>query len=219
MGILNRWLLITLILVACAPLLALPRILYPASSMVLPGSGEIMLGRTTKGGTMMAIDILSLYALLATNQAIDLQKKQYMNFAERYAGVPYGMSDNHYQDVQDYISSDYYNDIIRMMARNYYLIANYSPEDYEAYVAENSFAGDEQWSWDSDDHWQQYKHMRKSNQKRKMSHNLALGIMLLNRAVSTIDATLLTRPSRHNGQVYFTPSGDTGLMLNYGFNF
>ena len=178
-----------------------------------------MLGHSTRGGTLMALDILTIFAFVSTDRAINLQTEQYMNYADRYAGASYGRSDALYQNMQDFISSDYYNDLIEMIARNYYLIANYSPEDYEDYIQANSFTEAEAWAWDSEAHWDEYKDMRKSNQRKKMSHNLALGVLLLNRAVSVIDTALLSRSPNPKGQAYFSPSGNDGLMFNYSYNF
>jgi len=61
--------------------------------------------------------------------------------------------------------------------------------------------------------------MRARHQRTKMSHNLALGIMLLNRAVSAIDSTILSGKMNKHGTVYFSPSGNEGLMLNYQLDF
>jgi len=205
------------LLLGFIPLLALPRIAYPAASVLLPGSGELLMGEYTRGGTLLAIDMLSIYAFVSTDKEIERQRDSYMSFASAYAGVPYGMPRNHYQAVQDFVSSDYYNDIQEMMARNYYLIYNYVPEAYLDYIERNTYTGDEAWNWGNEASWQEYKNMRLRHQRTKMSHNFALGIMLLNRAVSAIDSALLSR--KLNGAVYVTPSGLEGAMLNYKIEF
>jgi len=210
-------LLLLIVLLGAMPLLALPKIVYPAASVLLPGSGELLLGEYTRGGTLMAIDLLSVHGFVDTNKEIDRQRESYMSFASMYAGVPYGMPTNHYQAVQDFISSDYYNDIQEMMARNYYLIYNYDPASYADYLERNTFTGDEAWNWGNEANWKEYKNMRLRHQRTKMSHNFALGIMLFNRAVSAIDSALLSR--RLNGAVYVTPSGLEGAMLNYKIEF
>lgn len=218
MAVLRTIILLILFSLLCTAALALPRMAYVGASLAVPGGGEMLLGRETRGGTLMAVDMLAIYAFIATNREIDHQQEKYKNYAHEFAGVPIDMPNNHYQAVQDYISSDYYNNIITMMGRNYYLISNYDPEAYEQYLAANIYTGEEQWRWDSDDNWNTYKKMRKRVQKTKMNHSLSLGIMLLNRVASAIDSAIL---SRREGKViiYFTNSGNTGVMLNLAHNF
>ncbi|MDY0151292.1 MAG: hypothetical protein RBS43_03365, partial [Candidatus Cloacimonas sp.] len=125
--------LCALILGLSLPLLALPKISYSIASLAVPGSGELLLGQTTRGATMLGIDIMSFYAYLETNKEVDRQINNYMHYAQTYADVPYGMPKEQYQAVQDYISSDFFNDRQEMMARNYFLITYYEPEAYEEY--------------------------------------------------------------------------------------
>lgn len=214
MAILKHILLILLLSLLCSAAFALPRMAYVGASLAIPGSGEMLLGRETRAGTLMAVDLLAIYAFIATNREIDRQEDKYVNYAHEFAGVPLDMPSYHYQAVQDYISSDYYNSIITMMGRNYYLISNYDPEAYEQYVTANIYSGDEQWNWQSDANWNSYKKMRKRVQKTKMSHSFSLGIMLLNRVASAIDSAILSGRSDREVFVYFSKTGDTGLMLN-----
>ncbi len=93
-------LIILLLLWGIIPLLALPKFVYPVSSLILPGTGELLLGHNTRGATLMGVDLINIYAFIATDREIEMQKKNFMKFAELYAGVPYGMPDEHYQLLQ-----------------------------------------------------------------------------------------------------------------------
>jgi len=219
MAILKKLIPLFLILSCSFALQALPRIAYTGASLVLPGSGEMMMGHTTRGAALMGIDLLSIYAFVTTQQEISRQIDNYMKYAEVYANVPYGMPRNHYQAIQEFPSSDYYNELQEMVLRNYYLIYTYDPERFAEFMDLYMFQGDEEWYWQSDQHWTDYKNMRARHQRTKMSHNLALGIMLLNRAVSAIDSTILSGKLNKHGTVYFSPSGNEGLMLNYQLDF
>ena len=191
--------------------------MYPVSSLILPGTGELLLGHNTRGATLMSVDLINIYAFIATDREIEMQKKNYMKFAELYAGVPYGMPDEHYQAVQNYPNSDYYNDIQEMMARNYYLIYNYDPESFAEYISANTYQGNEEWSWQSEEKWEEYKHLRKRHQKTKMNNQLALGLMLLNRGISIIDSSILSK--KKHGEFYLAPLPANGAMLNYQIEF
>lgn len=211
--------LCVLILLLSTPLFALPKISYSIASLAVPGSGELLLGHTNRGASMLGVDIVSIYGFLATNKEVDRQIANYKQYAHIYAGVPLDMPKDHYQAVQDYVSSSFFNDRQEMMARNYFLISYYEPEAYAEYMAANTYNGIESWAWQSEEKWNEYKTMRTRVQRTKMSHNLILGIMLLNRTVSAIDSALLSRKDDKGGTVYFSPSGTKGLMLNYQLNF
>ncbi|HNQ43410.1 MAG TPA: hypothetical protein PKI59_03235 [Candidatus Cloacimonadota bacterium] len=192
----------------------------PLMSAIIPGSGEIALGHYTKGIILLTSEAIALNAFITTDKSMSLQQTAYKNYAFKYAGVPLGMPQNHYQYVQDYISSEYFNNFQEMMARNHYLIYYNDPQAFADYMAENTFTGEEQWEWRSSEHWQKYQTLRREHQKTKMNHNLALGVMLLNRAVSVIDTAISGSKARNQSyQVYFTPSAQDGLMLNCGINF
>jgi len=212
-----RNLVAVLLILLSLPLLAIPRIAYSAASLALPGTGELLQGENTRGGILLGIDLLSIYAFVETDQQIDRQRDAYMRHANLFAGVPIGMPNRHYQAIQDYPSSSYYNDIQEMMARNYYLIYNYDPESYADYMARNTYLGDETWNWQNDAAWNEYKNQRKRHQRTKMSHNLALGMMLFNRALSALDSAILS--GKNAGTVYLAPTPDQGAMLHYQLNF
>lgn len=219
MVILKQSILLLLFCLLITAAFALPRMAYVGVSLAVPGGGEMLLGHETRAGTLMAIDVLAVYALIATNREIDAQQHKYQNYANIYADVPLNMPAHHYQAIQDYLSSDEYNDLITMMGRNYYLISNYNPEEFEQYISANIYTGDEEWAWDSDAHWQAYKKMRKRVQKTKMNHSLSLGIVLLNRVASAIDSAILSGRPQNTPFMYFSPAGDSGLMMNLGRNF
>ena len=219
MGILKASILLSLVLLIGIPLAATPRIAYVGASLILPGSGELLMDHTTRGATLMGIDLISIYAFFSTQREIDLQRQNYMRFAEVYAGVPYGKPRNHYQDIQEFPSSDYYNEIQELILRNYYLISEFNPEAYNQAMSELIYYGDDTWNWQSDKKWQEYKDMRTRHQRTKMSHNLALGVMLLNRTVSAIDSAILSGKINRYGTLYFSPSETNGLMVNYQIDF
>jgi len=215
--LIRRVALLALLLCSLSVLMGIPRVAYSAASLALPGSGELLLGQNTRGSTLLGIDLVTIYAFFATGKEIDRQRDNYMRYANLYAGVPLGMPQNHYQAIQDYPSSDYYNDIQTMMARNYYLIYTYDPAAYEDYLARNTYKGNEAWEWTSDAAWQEYQNQRTRHQRTKMSHSLALGIMLFNRAFSALDSAILS--GKKHGTVYLTPLGEQGAMLNYTIDF
>lgn len=215
-----RYALLIATLLMLMPLAAQPRIACVGMSAALPGSAELALGKYIRGGALLTADLLALFAWNSyRNDARDLTDG-YKRYAKNYAGVSIKGSDHYYQHIQMYYSSDEWNQFQEMMARNYYLIYNYDPENYEAYLQANLYQGDETWSWQSPDHYQKYKSIRRERQKAVMYQNLALGVLLLNRAISVVDALFLTRDSGQTSvPVSFSVSPDHGLMVNYSLEF
>lgn len=196
------------------------KLLYVGMSAILPGSGEIALGKTNRGATLLALDILSMAGFYHTGNEIDYAKSSYKQYALAYAGVPMDRSDNYYQRIQDYYSSTEYNTFQELRARNYYLIYLYDPESFEEYMAANIYSGDMTWEWESDANWKQYQSLRGKHQKAKINNNFFLGVLILNRLVSVIDVTFINRhKSTPSGSISFSPLPEKGLMLNYNLEF
>jgi hypothetical protein len=191
------------------------RLTFIGMSALVPGSGEIALGNTNRGIALLASDIVATYSFFKTSHDMDLQKDAYKNYALHYAGVPTDMPQNHYQAIQDYISSEEFNDFQDMMARNYFVIYLNDIQSYIEYMEANTYTGDETWKWQSAMHWDTYKDMRKRHQRIKINHTLALGVMLLNRAISVVDTAILSKDMH----LYASPNGLDGMMLNYEMRF
>ena len=61
-----KHLVFLLLILSIIPLAALPKMSYSAASAILPGTGELALGKTTQGAIMLSADILvwsSFFAL------------------------------------------------------------------------------------------------------------------------------------------------------------
>lgn len=211
----HRFVLVLMLYLFGGALFAQSRFAYIGMSALVPGSGEIAMGKTNRGLFLLSSEIIAAYSFFKTDQDMNLQKNRYKRYANEYAGVPLDSPQGHYQYVQEYISSDDYNEYIEMVVRNDYLISNYDPVSYAETIAAESFSGDEQWEWQSIEHWQTYNSMRRKHQKMKINHNLALGIMLLNRAISIVDTALLSR----NMNIYAGLSGYDGVSLNCELRF
>ncbi|HQQ67387.1 MAG TPA: hypothetical protein PLX77_01030 [Candidatus Cloacimonadota bacterium] len=211
----NRPIILLLLLSLFGTLAAESKLLYLGMSAALPGSGELMLGKTNRGIVLLASEALAMSAFFKTSSDMDAQKSAYKKYAQHYAGVNPNMGQGHYQVVQDYYSSDDFNDFQDMMARNYYVLYLNDVEAYLEYMQANTYTGDETWQWQSQMHWETFKDMRKKHQRTKINHTLALGIMLLNRAISVVDVAVL----KTDGRLHASPYGADGIMIGYDLHF
>lgn len=216
----KRLLCFLLLIIAVIPAFAtLPKIACVGMSALLPGSGEIILGQKTKGSIMTGVDVLAISSWLATGRQVDDLTRSYQRFATVYAGCPEDMNNTYYQHLQQYLSSDEFNQFQDMMARNYYLIYTYDPDGYNAYILANTYQDTEAWNWQSAEHQDHYRSLRRRAQTAKMYKNLSLGVLLLNRAISMIDTALIKSDPNSGTALYFSPLEDNGLMLNYRMEF
>jgi hypothetical protein len=211
----QRNLLILIVSVMLTPLWAQSKLPYLAMSVLVPGSGELALGKTNRGIVLLSSDLVAVSAYLKTAYDMDQQTKSYKRYAQHYAGVDPSMPQNHYQVVQEYFSSVDFNKFQEMMARNYFVIYLNDVEAFQNYMEANIYEGIEAWHWQSAMHWDTYKDMRRKHQRTKINHTLALGIMLLNRAVSVLDIAII----KTDGRLHASPHGPDGILLGYELNF
>lgn len=208
-----------LVALVALPLAAVPKIACVGASALLPGSGELLLGRPNRSAVLLTSDLLALTSYIATGRHRDDLTRSFKQYALTYAGVAINNDDQYYQHIQQYLSSGEFNQFQELMARNYYLIYNYDPEGFDTYLAANTYGEDEAWSWQSDKHFRKYRALRSKTQKAKMYQNLSLGIMLLNRAISVIDVAFIHPGSNRPTALYFSGLGEGGIVLNYRLEF
>ena len=200
-------------------MLALPKIAYVGMSAALPGSGELMLGRPVRGGILLGEDLVKIAEFIGNGNEVDDITRSYKQYENVYAKATLSDNDQYYQHIQQYDSSASFNAYQEMMARNYFLIYYYDPAGYEEYMQNNTYSADEAWDWQSSQQHAHYKSLRIDRQKTKMYHNLCLGVLILNRAVSMIDTAFISKDSGGDTPIYFTPTKELGLMLNYRLEF
>jgi hypothetical protein len=214
----KAYLLLALLLLAL-PLAALPKAASIGLSAILPGTGEIIEGKTIRGSLLLGEDLIALTGYWATGRQRNDLISSYQLYARTYAGIPDNMDDNYYQYIQQYISSEEFNRYLELDARNYYLIYSYDPEGYASYITANAITDDQAWSWQNPGYQDHYRTLRRDAQKAKMNQNLCLGIIILNRVISVIDVALISRDHNKETSLYFSPLNNNGLMLNYSLEF
>ncbi len=214
-------LFVTLCLLALVfPIAALPRITYPAMSALVPGSAELLLGKHTRGGVMLGADLVALFAWSSYKQDVKDYTNRSKRYANIYAGTGLDIPDWQYQDMQSYLSSDDFNDYQEMRARNYYLIYTYDPDGYAEYLSRNLYTDEEAWHWQSAEHQKEFRNLRRKKQRSAQYQSLALGALLLNRAISTVDALFLSkRPSSKPPAMHIGFNEDKTMMLHYTLEF
>lgn len=188
---------------------------YSALSAALPGSGELLLGQTQRGIALLSADILvwSFY-FQSTGEMRDLQRT-YKHYALQYAGVPLDRDNRYYQVIQNYMSSDDFNQLQELQARNYFILLLNNPQAFQDYIDNNTYTGEFVWQWENIQNWHHYKSLRRKHQITKMNNQIFLGLLILNRLVSVIDVNLVYNRNKLQGSLYFSAKSTDRVMLNY----
>ena len=189
-------------------------------SAVFPGSGQMYLGKTTRGGVFMAADIVSLFALFRFNKEKNIAIDNFQMYAYANAGLRKGVSNDIYSIAHNYKSSNEYNKFIEMQARNWYLIIQNNQAAFDDYMERNRIKPEDSWNWESDFHLSEYRSIRTDKQSYEIYENFAFGALLINRVISVIDSAIQTGRVNRSGQVYAMPDqSGRGISLNYEYKF
>ncbi len=162
-------------------------------SAVLPGWGQLYTGHTTRAKVFFTAEALIWVGYATYTVQGNMREDDYKEYASVYAGVAGGMGSGYYEDVADYIRNegdDSYNQRIRRDARSLY------PDDLEAqeaYLRANGYFDNLAWDWDSEARFQHYRFLRHEASIADQHAFYMTGLMVLNRAVSAIDAAWMAR--------------------------
>ncbi len=168
-------------------------------SLLLPGMGEAYLGHSTRAkGFLVAEGGIWTSFFVFRSQGAH-RKDLYREYAKVNAGVAERNDDEFYRIVGNYISSDgpfSANEQVRRDARALY------PNDraaQDAYYAENAYAGDDTWTWNTADELIRFQELRKSSLDAYHRRDLSIGLMVANRLLSVLDVGILAARSTRDG--------------------
>lgn len=193
-------------------------------SALVPGTGQAYLGSYTKAGVFLATELLTLGAAFRLSQEVQWAENSYEQFALSKTGAALGSDKDYYQKLQNYISSDEYNEEMQHDAWAYYVLIYNDLDSYHKYVEQYYIDEDLAWDWVTNETWQEYRSKRRYRQDIKTYSNLAVAAVVLNHLVGLIDTSLtnaaLKKKSRHQGRVYVNPDFERkGIGLGYAFKF
>jgi len=193
-------------------------------SALVPGLGEMYTQNYSKGAIFLAAETAVIFSYLRLQNERDWAINSYKQYALNVAGVPTDRDDSYYQLIQNYMSSEEYNDEIIRDARNYFLIYNTDPEGYEEYLEENLIPEENSWHWNSNNEWINYRDLRLKKQDYEIYANFALAAAILNRIVSVIDSAVEARKfkliNQNIGKLTVSPDWKKrGMKIKYEYRF
>lgn len=159
-------------------------------SAIVPGWGEYTLQSKVKAETFFMVEG-TLWLLYGGYHYYSAgQNHSAHSFAvERASANPANADEDYLKGLEQYMTSDAYNEGIERDASTYY------PDDLQRqqeYIQENGFFGENAWSWSNTDDFLRYWNRRKSAREAIRNASFCLGLALFNRVASIIDVAFFT---------------------------
>ena len=195
-----------------------------ALSAVIPGLGELKTNNYTKTGIFFTTEIGIWFSYFRFKEEMKWSENSYQQFAFSKTQIPVNSSDDYYQNLQDYRSSDVYNENVELYARNVFLLYYNDPDGYEEFLNNNLIPDNEAWDWETDKNWNKYKQLRRKKQDYEIYTKFAFASIILNRVISVIDTAFSTKKYNkkilQNSSLNFTPNFQKkGLQVVYEYKF
>ncbi|KPJ48482.1 hypothetical protein AMJ40_07420 [candidate division TA06 bacterium DG_26] len=160
-------------------------------SGLVPGAGEFYANSPGRAKLFLASESVIWGAYLGFTYYGRRVRDDYRLFASSRAGSDLDThSEDYYNALEEYYSSEDYNADVLREARSLY------PGDSErqlAYYRENGYFGEQAWIWDDEPAWQRYRELRVKSRDAFQRALYMTGLAVLNRGLSMIDSFYLVR--------------------------
>lgn len=177
---------------------ARPSVLKAAAlSALLPGLGEYYIGHRTKAKYFFGAEALTWVGFFAFRTYGGWKKDDYIDLAAQYADAQLEDKDDEFLDwVGFYIDIDQYNTLGRVGDPD----RPYLPDTPENH-----------WLWESEIYQEAYRDLKNSSREAYRRSDFMIGVAVLNRVISVIDAVRDARRARRTIDDEFSRSD----KLNY----
>ncbi len=185
------------------------------SSVVIPGSGQLINNAQKRGEAMMWLDGVLWVSYASFSWYRNNREQDARLIAKKYADADISIKDpGYYRALERYNNTEQYNEDIRRRARELY------PDDPDAqrrYFAAHGYFGESQWQWQSDSfrvylYWQ----TRRSARQVGMTVSFLTAGLVLNRIVSLLDCIFFLPGKGLGKKIEFLPTkAQPGIELRY----
>ena len=152
-------------------------------SALIPGGGEYYLGHKGKARAFFTVEALNWVGFAAFRIYGGWKKDDFIRFADERAGANLSGKDDVFFDmVGFYDDIDQYNSLGRA----------FDPD--RAYLEDNV---SNHWRWQSENDQATYRHLKNKSREAYRRSNFMIGLAMLNRVISIIDAVRDAKRSRH----------------------
>ena len=148
-------------------------------SALLPGGGELYLGQNTKARYFIGAEVLTWVGFFSFRAYANWKEDDYLRLAAERANIDLSARDDTFRDlVGFYESIDEYNTFGRVFDPD----RPYLPDTPENH-----------WVWQSPDDRRAYRHLKNRSREADRRAEFMIGIAVINRLVSVIDAVVSAR--------------------------
>lgn len=185
------------------------------SSIVLPGSGQLLSGVKKRGEVMLWMDgiFFSGWAGFAWLQRSREQDARLI--AKRYASADITITDRrYYRALEVYDNAEQFNEDIRREAREMY---PNDPDAQRRYYQARGYFGSAQWDWSSDSlRIYSYWRTRRTARTAGMNASFLAAALVLNRLVSFLDCLFFLPEAKLRSRLEFKPTeNQLGVKFSY----
>ncbi len=190
-----------------------------AASLIFPGGGELYVKKYKTAGFFISSELTVLFSYIRLKNQVEYETNTYKQFAYAKAGIPKKSDKTKYTLASKWMSSEDYNNYIKMNGRNYFVIYLGDQQAYEEYLAKNLIPEDEGWDWHNSKNWQKYRKYRTNTQNYKIYANLIASGFVINRLISMIDSIISVK--KLNGlKISAMPNlQEKGIKIGYTYKF
>lgn len=156
------------------------------TSLFLPGSGDLLQGRKKRAAMFIAAESAIWISYFGFKWREGTLNNSAKNFAHLYSGAIKGSDDDYYTAVENYRTSEAYNEYIREQARIEYPDTT-DPEILEnrkEYIKNNTYTGEEAWDWESQSKFDEFDEIRDNKRNYAQKARNMIGIAVANRVAN-----------------------------------
>jgi len=192
----------------------LPKGVYLLSAAVLPGSGQLLLRERLRGEVYLLTDGLLFLSFIASRTYGKFINQDAVLFAAWHSGANQNKKgDEYYKILEEYNSSNEYNEIVLREGRNRYPD---DPEKQKDYLTKNGYFGEDSWQWASDSARIDYWRMRRRARNYHLRAKFFFAGNLLLRAISVFDCSyLFDKKRRLSYEFQIQPELKLGLSYKF----
>ncbi len=167
-----------------------------ASSALLPGTGQLMLGSHKRGEALLWLDGAAAVAWAGLRWYGSTREQEARLAAAREAGANLAERESrYYKALEAYDNADEYNEKVRADARSRF---PNDPAAQHAYYDSVGYFGASVWDWSSDSARIRYWQTRRSGRSAVQAAGFVVAGMVLNRLASVIDCAFFVRAEGRN---------------------
>lgn len=181
-------------------------------SALVPGTGEVYARAKTSGYISLTAEAFLWLGYLGCQQQAEWIEDDFKQFAYIYANTKITNGSEQYYDlIQDFSSSEEYNNNVYIYAR-YYLNHGWTEDEYNEFLDINLYQGNEAWEWQDSDKQLHFGELRRDRNQFNIISRFTVGAMVINRIVSVIKAVRAAHV--HNNDL----EASQNISFNFDYN-